>query len=84
MSDVSFNEEPQSQNIVVPKQSLFIKLAYATGIPKSDTQAQQVLLGAAGTLVVLAVAYFIISSPKERAAPPPPPPPPPTTYDTQY
>lgn len=83
MSDVSFNEEPQGQNIVAPKRSVFMNLAYATGIPKNDAQAQYVLLGAAGTLVVLAVAYFIISSPKERAAPPPPPPPP-TTYETQY
>ncbi len=83
MSDVSFNEEPQSQSTVAPKRSVFMNLAYATGIPKNDVQAQRVLLGAAGILVVLAVGYFIISSPKE-SAPPPPPPPPPTTYDTQY
>lgn len=82
MADVSFTEEPRS---VAPSQnrSLFMKLAYATGIPKNDAQAQQVLLGIAGVLVVLAIAYFVMSSPKE-SAPPPPPPPPPTTYDSQY
>lgn len=83
MPDVSFNEEPQYQNTASPKRSVFMTMAYATGIPKTDAQAQYVLLGAAGTLVVLAVGYLIISSPKE-STPPPPPPPPPTTYDTQY
>lgn len=85
MADVSFNEEPQSQpqNTVSLKRSVFMSLAYATGIPKNDTQAQQVLLVVAGLLVVAAIAYFVISSPKEKL-PPPPPPPPATTYESQY
>lgn len=59
MADVSFNEEPQYQNSAAPSRSLFMKLAYATGIPKSDTQAQYVLLGVAGVIFVGAVWLFI-------------------------
>lgn len=83
MADVSFNEEPQSLAPVPTNRSLFMKLAYATGIPKTDAQAQQVLLGVAGLLVLAAAAYFILNAPKEKLPPPPPPAPAPT-YDTQY
>ena len=64
MSDVSFNEEPQYRRPVTVKRSAFIAFAYATGIPKNDTEAQYALLGLAVFAVLLAVGIFFFSSPR--------------------
>ncbi len=39
-----------------------MKLAYATGIPKNDTQAQQVLLGVAGICFLVVAGIFIVGN----------------------
>ncbi len=55
MSDVSFNEEPQRQNTASPKRSMLVSLAYATGIPKNDVQAQYVLLGVVALCLLVGI-----------------------------
>lgn len=68
MSDVSFIEEPQLQSSVTTKPSLFIKFAYATGIPKNDTQAQQVLLGAV-VFALLLIAGILFAGNASKPVP---------------
>ncbi|MBP7741431.1 MAG: hypothetical protein KA104_01945 [Candidatus Pacebacteria bacterium] len=62
MSGVSFNEESQYKNAVAPKRSVFMKLAYATGIPENDVQAQYVLLGVAGLCVLVGIGIFVFGN----------------------
>lgn len=66
MADVSFNEEPISRSAPAPTRSLFMKLAYATGIPKNDTQAQYVLLGVLGIAFALMVWLLVPSFSSSR------------------
>lgn len=69
MADVSFNEEPQTLSTSSVKRSFFITLAYATGIPKNDTQAQQVLLGIGILLLVGATIPFFVGNKESTVAP---------------
>lgn len=62
MADVSFNEEPQYRRPVTVKRSAFITFAYATGIPKNDTQAQYVLLGIVGVCVLIGIGVLFAGS----------------------
>ncbi|MBP7741427.1 MAG: hypothetical protein KA104_01925 [Candidatus Pacebacteria bacterium] len=72
MANVSFNEEPQFKNTTAPKRSVFMKLAYATGIPKNDVQAQKVLLGVVGLSLLIVLFILITASVKPKGPQPTP------------
>lgn len=58
MTDIQFDEEPQYQPAYQrPEQKSFlIRLVFATGLASTDRQAEQVLLGIAVFVAILAFA----------------------------
>lgn len=59
-NNISFQEPQYQTQSFAPQKSKFIQLAYKTGIPKSDRDAEKLLLMVAGGAIVLAVAIFAV------------------------
>jgi hypothetical protein len=57
MADIQFEEEQFQRPVESEKKSLFIRLVLATRMVSTDREAEYVLLGIAGFLIILA---FII------------------------
>jgi hypothetical protein len=55
MPDVLFTEETPQKKVIVAKRSLLVRLAYSTGIPKNDTEAQYVLLGVVALCLLVGI-----------------------------
>lgn len=66
MTNVSFNEEPvSSASIVSAKKPLLVGMILATGVVRTQKQAEYVLIG----IVVLALLTTLVMWPKGRPAP---------------
>ena len=64
MADIQFEEEQEfSRPIAAPSQPTSVRLALATGLVKTEKQAEYMLIGT--SLVILVVAFFVwyVSSP---------------------
>lgn len=74
MTQVSFDEEHQYAPPAAVKQSWLVRMAFKTGLAKTEKEAQYVLLGVAALAVVVAVAFFLWGMPSSAPVPLPPTP----------